>query len=285
MRKIGYTANDEWIMLLGWVIDHGTWTFPRGKNCLEIQALQSSVDMKHPVITIPERKISNRFMLAEAIWIMSGSDSVEDIVPYNKNIAAFSDDGETFFGAYGPKICSQCTYVMKTLANDPWSRQAVINIWRENPRPTKDVPCTLSLQFLLRPSVQADKGASVEKWNLDCVATMRSSDLWLGYVYDVFNFSMVSAAIALDLIYFHGFKVDLGVLYLTAGSQHLYDNNVETATFIRNKYTDTSEDSAISVMEYNPINLNEFINGAYLLSHLVDLLEGDPTSTFLNGIR
>lgn len=53
---------------------------------------------------------------------------------------------------------------------------------------------------------------------------MRSSDAWLGWVYDVHNFSCISAFIALHLK-----GVELGALFLTAGSQHLYEGNTEAA--------------------------------------------------------
>ena len=57
----------------------------------------------------------------------------------------------------------------------------IINIWRENPRSSKDIPCTLSLQFFLRE-------ASDQLW-LHTIATMRSNDAWLGVPYDTFNFN------------------------------------------------------------------------------------------------
>ena len=139
---------------------------------------------------------------------------MKTISPFSRNISQFSDNGETFFGAYGPKITSQLFYVANTLSADPDSRQAVINIWRENPGPSKDIPCSLSVQFLIRDN------------RLHCQYTMRSSDAWLGWVYDVFNFSMLSGVVLLML----GDRfpqLELGTLTLTAGSQHLYERDRE----------------------------------------------------------
>ena len=82
---------------------------------------------------------------------------------------------------------------------------------------TNDVPCTLSLQFLIRNG------------ELNCIATMRSSDAWLGWVYDIYNFSMVSLYVMLQLKSQHKFKYNLGHLYLTVGSQHLYKQQFEKA--------------------------------------------------------
>lgn len=179
--------------------------------------------MSHPVMGVQERGLGYKFMAAEAAWILSGDNRVATIAQYSKQISRFSDDGEFFFGAYGPKIRDQLPYIMQTLARDVDSRQAVINIWREQPRQTKDVPCTISLQWLIRSN------------QLHCFDTMRSSDAWLGWPYDVFNMSMVSIYLLAALRRHHPQtfnQVTLGNLYLTAASQHLYEEQLTQAKLI-----------------------------------------------------
>jgi thymidylate synthase len=158
-------------------------------------------------------------MAAEAYWILSGDDSVAGIAPYNSRISEFSDDGERFFGAYGPKILGQLEYVVAKLKADHDTRQAGLTIWRENPPTTKDVPCTVAAFFSLRGMT------------LNAHVFMRSSDVWLGVPYDVFNFSMLAHLIcghlnderAADDVY------SPGKLYLTAASSHLYETNWDDA--------------------------------------------------------
>ena len=133
-----------------------------------------------------------------------------------KGITRFSDDGITFFGAYGPKIIDQISYVVNTLCKDPDSRQAVLSIWRENPRSSADIPCTLSMQFFLREGT------------LYCNTNMRSNDIWLGTPYDSFNFSAISFYIACRLRE-KNVKCKLGRLAINAGSRHLYKSNYEAA--------------------------------------------------------
>ena len=164
---------------------------PRGLKITEKLNNCWIIDMDDPIITTPERKLSYSFMFGEAAWMLEGRNDVESVAKYVDGVKRFSDDGETFFGAYGPKILTQWSYVIKTLVTDKDSRQAVINIWRENPRSSKDIPCTLSLQFFLRE-------ASDHLW-LHTVATMRSNDVWLGTPYDTFNFSAISFWIAFIL--------------------------------------------------------------------------------------
>ena len=189
---------------------------PRGLKITEKLNNSWIIDMDDPIITIPERKLSYSFMFGEAAWMLEGRNDVESVSKYVDGVKRFSDDGVTFFGAYGPKIITQTSYVVDTLIKDNDSRQAVLNIWRENPRSSKDIPCTLSLQFFLRE-------ASDDLW-LHTVATMRSNDAWLGTPYDTFNFSAISFYIACHLNRV-GIKCKLGSLNIQAGSRHIYEND------------------------------------------------------------
>lgn len=256
-----HTADEFWVRNIRHVLTIGEVTSPRGKKTREILAMQSRVDMHSPVITHRGRNMGYRFLAAEAHWILSGDNRVETIRPYSKHIANFSDNSYVFQGAYGVKVTEQLRYVCEKLHSDEHTRQAVINIWRDNPRDSLDIPCTLSLQFLLRRDQMGNL-------RLNTVATMRSSDLWLGWVYDVFNFSMITAWICLRLREMSGglLHVDLGTLYLNAGSQHLYETNWESADHCA-KHQDT--------WQYRPIDLAMFNGPVSLMQHLVALRDRD----------
>ena len=202
---------------------------PRGLKITEKINDSWIIDMDDPIITLPERKLSYSFMFGEAAWMLEGRNDVESVSKYVDGVKRFSDDGETFFGAYGPKILTQWSYVIKTLVTDKDSRQAVINIWRENPGSSKDIPCTLSLQFFLRE-------ASDELW-LHTVATMRSNDAWLGTPYDTFNFSAISFWIALHLNR-NGIKCKVGSLNIQAGSRHIYETDFKKLDSLFTSYYD-----------------------------------------------
>lgn len=208
-----------WLNMVADTLLRGEVVAPRGKPTREILQRTIEVDMRRPVLIVPNRKLSYVFMLAEAHWILSGDDRVETIAPYNNNIVKFSDDGQVFFGAYGPRIKDQLAGVVNKLLADHTTRQAGINIWRENPPKTKDVPCTVSMFFSIRGG------------KLVMSVFMRSSDIWLGIPYDVFNFSMLAHLIC-------GFynnhvsaedHISPGTLYLTAVSSHLYEENAVKA--------------------------------------------------------
>lgn len=204
-----------WLNAINDILTNGDLVSPRGKQTKEIPQRTIEVDMRKPVLLVPDRSLSYRFMAAEAFWILSGDDRVETIAPYNSRISEFSDDGERFFGAYGPKIQAQLPYVVEKLLADQDSRQAGLTIWRECPPQTKDVPCTVAAFFAVRGG------------KLNVHVFMRSSDVWLGVPYDVFNFSMLGHLVC-GLLNEHRLSDNLlspGALFLTAASSHLYESN------------------------------------------------------------
>ena len=213
----GYSANDEWFRTLGLILKNKKIVSPRDISTMEILNHRVCVDMTNPIVTYIVRDIGYKFMAAEAAFILTGRNTVGMISKYSDIISQFSDDGYFFNGAYGPMLIDQFTYIVDELINDHNTRQAVATIWRRNPRPSKDIPCTISVQFMVRDN------------KLHCFDNMRSSDVWLGWPYDIFNFSMCSAFISLLYKLRTGHALPLGNIYLTASSQHLYDYNYDKA--------------------------------------------------------
>jgi thymidylate synthase len=256
------SAGVVWLNLVRRILENGEVCSPRKKRIKEIMSSPTAVAMSWPATNIVERKLGKRFMCAEAAWILSGDNRVETIRNYSPAISNFSDDGRYFKGAYGPKIVDQLMYVVDVLMADVDTRQAVLNIWRENPRTTKDVPCTISIQWLIRNG------------RLHCVDTMRSSDAWLGWPYDIFNFSMLSGFILLmiqERCERAGIPLSavpgLGNIYLNAGSQHLYEDQWEPCHEITKGYT------CWTYMPFDP--LTQFISPTHLVEHLWRLANKD----------
>lgn len=210
------TLNAVWIDHIYDLLTHGKAVEPRGQYTREINNKQLTFDMRYPVLGFEDRHLSYKYCAAEAYWILTGDNRTETLVPYNKNMINYSDDGITYFGAYGPKVMSQIDYVVTALARDQLTRQAGLTIWRENPPHTKDVPCTVGMFFYIREN----------KLNLSVF--MRSSDAWLGVPYDAFTFTMIACYVIAKLkerkIY-----VELGSMTITAVSAHLYLEHFEAA--------------------------------------------------------
>lgn len=218
-----FYPNETWIDLIRSIVFNGELRQPTGatqKLSVELLGYKTIWPMSCPLLTLSARKLSYRFAAAEAGWILSGDDRVSTIQEFAPKIAQYSDDGSRFFGAYGPMVKGQFNYVVNCLTEDQSSRQAVISIWRPNPPKSKDIPCTLSLQFLLRKT-------SENTLLLSTIAYMRSSDAWLGTPYDVFNFSIISLVLASELQLRTGKHIRLGTLTLFTGSHHLYIDDIE----------------------------------------------------------
>jgi len=225
---------------------------PRGLKITEKLNDSWIIDMDDPIITTPERKLSYSFMFGEATWMLEGKNDVQSVSKYVDGVKRFSDDGITFFGAYGPKLITQWSYIVDTLLKDNDSRQAVINIWRENPKSSKDIPCTLSLQFILRE-------ASDQLW-LHTIATMRSNDVWLGTPYDTFNFSAISFYITCWLNNM-GLKCKVGSLNIQAGSRHIYETDFKKLEkVLESTYHDKSELSFNSLIDKYKNDPTKFIS-------------------------
>lgn len=240
--------NNVWKELVEKIVLNGNKSKPRGLEIREILANQSCIDMKHPVLSVKSRKLGYRFMCREAWWIINGRNDVASIKNYSKAISRFSNDNVYFDGAYGPRIVDQLRYVVDALYNDTDTRQAVLEIWRPNPRDSKDIPCTINIQWLIREN------------KIYCIDTMRSSDIWLGWPYDVFNFTMLTGYIMLLLRERGLDNLELGNLYLNAGSQHLYSSNDQQVVNMLRTVEDQFE-----TIEFNPY---EFETPGELLLHL-----------------
>jgi len=251
----GFTASVAWLQKLNFVFSQGSETESRNGLTREVVAHRSmGVDMRFPLMTVKKRRLSYQFAAAEALWIMNGDDRVESIKNYAPSICRYSDDGVRFFGAYGPRVADQLAGVIDKLEVDATTRQAVISMWRSNPPETKDVPCTLSVQWMERDG------------KLHCIDTMRSSDLWLGWSYDVFSFSMLSALILLELRD-RGVCLGLGNLWLVAGSSHIYEHNWSRAL----QCLDNPED-----VFYEPLDLAEFKSEIEFREHLQNIADRRP---------
>jgi thymidylate synthase len=207
----GYDIGEVWHDLVKHLYMIGRNTAPREQDTREILNVTIEVwDGLKNILVHENRDLNYKFMVAEWLWILSGSNGVESIAKYNSVLKNFSDDGSIFNGAYGPKLIDQWEYVIRCLEKAD-TRQAVATIWERSPHPSKDVPCTISLQWFIRDGL------------MFCTVNMRSSDVWLGFPYDFFNFSQLTNCLA------SYFGIGVGSITMNLGSSHLYERDVEKA--------------------------------------------------------
>jgi thymidylate synthase len=142
---------------------------------------------------------------------MTGSNDLGMIAAYNEHAAKFSDDGQRLAGAPGTRLLSspagdQLALVAGLLRRDPSTRRAVVQVYSpfDLGAETRDCPCLVSLQFLLRGGA------------LHCIANMRSQSALMVMPYDLFLLTMIHEGIASRL------QVPLGCHHHFCGSLHIY---------------------------------------------------------------
>lgn len=193
---------------------------PSRDGAVAAEVLNAVTVVKDPtrnIVKSTDRKMPMRYAVGELLWYLSGSNRLQDISKFSKVWERMTDDGETLNSAYGYRILerygfNQIDYITSVLKKDPYSRQAVIHIkdcLDYRAFPTKDVPCTMHLQYFIRDG------------KLHATTNMRSNDLWTGFPYDVFCFTCIQIIIAFRL------GVDIGTYTHIVGSLHLYQRSLE----------------------------------------------------------
>lgn len=211
------------------VVENATAAFDHWFKLLDSQNLQASsrdggvkgevlnavtviTDPTRGIVQSDIRKMPMRYAVGELMWYLSGNPTLEAIRNYTTAWDRMSDDGVTVNSNYGWCIkykygFDQWEFVKNMLKTDPLSRQAVLHIKTANNKPSKDVNCTVCLQFLLRDG------------KLHATVYMRSNDIWMGFPYDVFSFTAMQCKMAMEL------GVGIGTYTHIAGSLHLYERN------------------------------------------------------------
>lgn len=160
---------------------------------------------------VPGRKLNPWLALSESLWLLAGRHDVAALLPYNKNIMRFSDDGKNLYGAYGRRIFYQIEEMLERLKRDPNDRRAVLQIWNsaDLTAPSKDPPCNQQVKFKVRDN------------KLHMVVTCRSNDLnWGLSAVNTFQFSVLQEYVAARL------GVDMGTEVHMSDSLHIYTDEV-----------------------------------------------------------
>lgn len=202
------------------------------KDGIEIEASRGLAKEKVGVLlqlTNPRSRLSRTekkgtvySALGELLWYLAASNRLDFIKYYIPLYESESEDKRTIYGAYGPRLfklggsINQVLNVIDLLKNKPHSRRAVIQLFdakdieKRSPKlgERKEIPCTCTLQFLLR------------KRQLHMITTMRSNDAFLGLPHDIFAFTMLQEIIAKTL------GVKLGAYKHSVGSLHIYQKDI-----------------------------------------------------------
>lgn len=234
--------------LIKTLLENGTRVTPRSGSSLgetlEICPFEFSIPADKPICRMKIRKLAYLFVFLEPVYLFTNqretriADALMTYAPNLKKLA-YNEDREQFDGNYGDRIDiigwnaglrneeaiagDQMLRVYRLLKADPHSRRAVVTIhnpvWDIVDSDSKDIPCTLNLQFLIRQG------------KLDCFCTMRSNDVWYGTPHNVMMFTFLQRALASWL------DVAIGTYHHRANSFHLYTAMEDKARAMMEEYT------------------------------------------------
>lgn len=192
-----------------------------------------------------ERDANPFFHLFEALWMLAGRNDVSSVSRYAKQMVNYSDDGETFHGAYGYRWRKHFNYdqlpiIAAALRKNPDDRRQVLAMWdpREEVdlgRQGKDLPCNTIATFQINTSRA-----------LDLSVFNRSNDIvWGCYGANAVHFSFLLEYMA------HWIGVPVGTYTQISVNWHGYFETVEP---LMGK---TSPEDPYAVGEVRPLLLPE----------------------------
>jgi thymidylate synthase len=223
------TIDEMWTKILRRLVEDAPQVGSRDGASRELVGYRGVLDsLNDTFLQNPSRNLDPRYAGAELLWYLTGESRVAMMQSYAPSYARFAENDGIAHGGYGTRIRGttemrasglegQLQGIVEVLKNHPESRQAVMAMWRDTDLPhavtldKKDVPCTLTLQFLLRDR------------RLHLVVNMRSNDVWMGMPYDVWCFTAMQRLVAAAV------DARPGQYVHCVGSMHVYDRNVEKA--------------------------------------------------------
>ena len=230
----GGTVDDVLRAVIDAIRLHGIEIAPTRGKATELTGVLLELSNPRARLSRTETRGKVFSCVGELCWYLAKSadaDFVSYYLPRYRNDA----EGDILHGAYGPRLFGlhgqdQISNVIALLKQNSASRRAVIQLFdaTDLAEEHKDVPCTCSLQFLVR-------GGAVHMFS-----AMRSNDVFLGLPHDVFCFTMIQELVARTL------KFELGIYKHAVGSLHLYhEHRAEAEAFLDEGWQPTDQPMAV----------------------------------------
>lgn len=203
-----------------------------------------------------QRDANPFFHFFESLWIIAGRADVKWLAQFNSKITNYSDNGQTFHGAYGHRLRFWPTYTpegvettfdqieraIEQLSLNPNDRRVVLSIWdadRDLGKDSKDIPCNDMIKLEIVSGERSQSGYP----ELNMVVFNRSNDIiWGCYGANAVHFSMLQEYIAGRLV------VKVGWMEQVSTNWHAYTDVWEA----KEPWAVDMEDSAYHHDEVQP---------------------------------
>lgn len=196
-----------------------------------LEILGASLILTDPIRRVSRTESRSKIIscLGEFLWYLTGDNDLSFIGRYIPNYKDYAEDDGKVHGGYGPRlfnmhgIYNQLENVIALLTEKKSSRRALIQLFdaadlvpiNTKGEQYKDIPCTISLQFMIREN------------KLHLFVNMRSNDAFKGLTHDIFAFTMIQEYVARIL------KCELGKYYHFVSSMHLYEEDLDKVTALQ----------------------------------------------------
>lgn len=196
-----------------------------------IEILGASLVLTDPIKRVSRTESRSKIIscLGEFLWYLTGDNKLSFIERYIPIYRDYAEDDGSIRGGYGPRLFNmhdlhnQLDNIIAQLNHKKTSRRALVQLFdasdlalkTSSSKEYKDIPCTISLQFLIRD----------DKLNL--FVNMRSNDAFKGLTHDIFAFTMIQEFIAKIL------NCGLGQYYHYVSSMHLYEDDIPNVTALQ----------------------------------------------------
>lgn len=190
---------------------------PRGKETLELEDYQFTLQPFDRFTSFRARKLSLDYIKAELIWYIGGNPYDTMITEHAQIWKDIRQPSGEFFSNYGQYIFGKqngAQFVVDELLMDQDSRRAVIPLLNASHlfHNNKDVVCTYSMSFRIRNN------------RLNMSVNMRSNDAMWGMTNDVACFSFIHEIIW-NMITAHMPSIEMGHYTHKVDSLHVYERH------------------------------------------------------------
>ena len=262
----GSSMSELYPRILTHVLQNGEEVAPRGQATVEVSPFAFELtDPTQCLVLLKARRLNYAFVVAERLSLLTGRADADMLCHYISGLRNFLNEEGCFDGAYGPRVRPQLDFVFEELTRDPDSRRGVVSIYSSvDQHESVDVPCTLTLQFLIR------------RGRLDLIVNMRSSDLFLGLPYDVSQFAFVQQVVAGWLSLAPGRYVHW------TGSAHIYDRDLPKVREI----VRSPDECVVCDLPVPPLPKNESMNQFHRLVEIERMLRlGEQVGTLRDALE
>lgn len=215
------------INVLKKINDFGSIVVTRGFEQKEILSNLEIIDNSQERVIVLKHRNNNIFaLIAETLWVLGGRNDLEFLQHYLPRASEFSDDGETWRAAYGPRLrdwygVDQFKEVARLINQDSNTKRAAMLIFdpAKDYVETKDVPCNNWLHFMARDS------------KLHLNVTVRANDAIWGFGgINMFEWSFLHEMMSFWT------NQEIGQLSWFTGTMHVYERHYNNISKILNAF-------------------------------------------------